>query len=810
MSSIESTSFGVLLRQLRLAAGLTQEALAERTGLSAKAISDLERDPTRRPRLASVTLLADALELDSYDRASLLAAARPVRRQDPAASPRSRIPRSLTPIIGRADELTNLENLLRNGGAQLITLTGTGGVGKTRLALEVAERVTEQFANGVVFVDLSPLREPALVLSTIAQRVGVDERDTASLPARLDAWFQHKHMLLVLDNAEHLVAARDGLLDRIEASPRLVLLVTSRVALRVRGERELRVTPLELPDEDTTSDLLARSSAGALFLDRARDVGSDLTLTPATTSAIAAICRRLDGLPLAIELAAAWLPILPPTALLARLEHPLDLLVGGVHDLPDRQKAMRDAIAWSFNLLESREQALFRNLSVFAGGWSVAAAEAVCTDDGESSWVLHGLAALVDMNLLQRQDDGRGNAADLRLTMLETIREFAQEQLRESGAEPDMRRRHYDYFQALAARTESAHHQADYEDWLDRLQIDHDNLRMALDWCSSESPESGMSLSALLWRYWRVRGYHSEGRRWLELFVERAPDPTTARVRSLLGLGILLTDVGQGDLARSWFQEALQIARQLDDRIGIALALTYLGSPSRRDGHDESAASMLEEALSIFREEGQSWETALCLRELGNVARFQGDYSRARAMLEESLALSRKLSSRRALAWVLGDLALLARFEGDIEQARRLLEESVMLYRQGNDLYDLPWAVARLGDVVHLQGDTEHASVLLKESLALFQLSGTTVGIVTVLYFSGLLASRDGRQQDAVRLLAAASAHDSGSVTMYPPERADLDFALAHAQSSLGERCYSAIWLEGRSLTMEHASSLVG
>ena len=391
-----------MLKRQRLSAGLTQEALAERAGLSPKAVSDLERDPARSPRLGTVTLLADALAADPDARAELLAAARPGDFSPVPDLPWRGLRRPLTPLIGRAGVTAAVVRLLRRGDLQLLTLTGPGGVGKTRLAIEVAEQLTGDFADGVVFVDLAPLRDPGLVLTAIAQRLGVDERDATPLPGRLAAALRARQMLILLDNFEHVLAARESVLPLLEACPQLVMLVTSRVALDVRGGREYPIAPLAVPEATGPPETLAGSPAAQLFVERAGATGAELTLDAGTALAVAGICRRLDGLPLAIELAAARTRLLSPPALLDRLDRRLPVLAGGAHDLPDRQKTMRDAIAWSYELLDKPERALFRQMCVFTGGCTLDAAEAVCSAGGDGLSILDGLTSLAASSLLQQ------------------------------------------------------------------------------------------------------------------------------------------------------------------------------------------------------------------------------------------------------------------------------------------------------------------------------------------------------------------------------------------------------------------------
>lgn len=742
-----------------------------RAGLTPNAVGDLERGKTRRPYPHTVRSLADALELSEDERASLLAAVPRRGATTPVAAGASALPIPPTPLLGRERDLAEVTSLLRRSGIRLVTLIGIGGVGKTRLALEAARASLAEghFPDGVAFVALAPLGDPDLVVPTIAGSLGLREEQGQNAGEILHAYLREKRLLLVLDNFEHLLGAAPEVVHFIEACPGVVVLATSRAPLRVRGEQEYPVPPLALPSSTQNSsreDVLSAPS-GRLLVERARAVSPSFALTHENSAAVASICWRLAGLPLALELAAAKIRFLDPATLLLRLDEALSS--AWARDLPERQRTMRAALDWSHDLLSEPEKELFGRLSVFFGGFTLEAAEAVgAAGSVEAEDVLGLLGTLVEQSLVVAGGDDR------RYGMLEPVRQYALEKLEEATEADMVRRGHAAFFLEVA---EQAHPQLigpHQIGWLDRLERENGNLRTAMRWLTEEGEvETAVRLAWALHLFWSARAYQHEGYRYAEAALEKGSAlSTNMRAKALFVKAAMSYGLDDPGRTMQLFEGSADLFRQAGDRSGLAAVLGGAGFMALQQGHVQRAMTLLSESLTLYRELGDKWGISEALIHLGMIPLDRGDYAQATRYFEEALALAREIGSRHSEYGSLYNLARMAQVRGEHERALRLYAEGLKLVGEVGDKADIAYCLERLAELAALKGEPERAARLFGASEALLKAVGVSLGV---------------------------QAQDHGL-----HERAFVEL-----RSRLGETSLEALWVEGRAMTSEQAIEYV-
>ncbi len=767
------------------------------------------------------------------------------------------LPIQLTPFIGRTREVVAVQHLLQREGVHVLTLTGPGGSGKTRLALQVAAELREIFPDGVYFVNLAPIREPAFVLSTIAQALEIKESGAQSFLDLLKAFLHDKHILLVLDNFEQVVSAAVQVAELLTACPKLKVIVTSRAVLHVRGEQEFAVPPLAVPDPKHLPDLVALSQyeAVALFIQGAQAVSPGFQVTNANALAVAEICARLDGLPLAIELAAARIKLLPPQALLARLGQRLQVLTGGARDAPARQQTLRNTIEWSYQLMDAVEQRLFRRLSVFVGGCTLEAIEALCTaleTSAPTISVLDGMASLLDKSLLQQREQ---EGEEPRFVMLETIREYGLEMLEASGEAEAARRVHVLYYLLWAEEAEPALLGSRQARWLQQLEQEHHNLRAALGWAleavtdqeAQERKQLALRLCAALESFWVMHGHYSEARTFLERALARSEgESASLRTRVLQATALIAQRQGDYDRSEVLALQSLALCRELEDMRGVTLSLGLLHEIASIRGKSAGALAFAEERVQLMRQIGGPGEVAEALFALADEVSWRGEYVRGQSLYEEALLLFRKagnelwvgatlirtavhlvwsgsgdvatvrqrLQQGQALITKVGDrnwtahssshAALIAIAEGETARAYDLAQESLALYREIGYRFYIVVALYILGQVEAQRSDPRAASSRYLESLTIAQELDEKWFVPLDLEGLAAVLVTQGEHGWAAQLWGAAELLREETAYPLPPvQRPGYERAVAAARRHLGEQAFSAAWQEGRMMKLE-------
>ena len=717
------------------------------------------------------------------------------------------LPAQRTGFVGREKEVAAAKELLLRQDVRLVTVTGPGGIGKTRLAVQVASGLVEHFPGGTHFVPLSSLSDPGLIPSVIVQSMGIREAGGQSPLQILHENLQDPSrapILLLLDNFEHLIQAAPMVAGLLGMGPNLKILVTSRAALHVYGEREFPVPPLAMPDllATPTVSVLSQYPAVALFVQRAVAAKPDFELNRENAPAVTEICARLDGLPLAIELAAARVKVLSPASMLTRLASRLQLLTGGSRDLPQRQQTLRAAMDWSYDLLSAAEQKLFRRLSVFAGGCNLEGVEAVCDAKGDLDLdLLDGMASMVDKSLIQQVEQAKGES---RFVMLETIHEYALEKLEASGEKSLTKRAHAAYCLVLAE--EEAQEQNGAE-WLERLALEHDNFRAGLEWLTETgNAEWGLRLGNALFRYWEARECLAEGRDRLGrlLKLAGAAAPTKLRMRALFAAGVLTGEQGDYASANALINESQDIAHALGDKTGVAVSLNALAVFARDRGDVADAHILFEASLGLWRELDDQKAIARALSNLANVLKLESDFDRARSLYAECLAIFRELGDRTGVGWSLNYQGDVARDQGDSVAAQALYEQGLAIFRELNDRWGVAGTLADLGSLAREQRDYPTAHSLYGESIRLFQELGHKRGIARLLECFACSAAVQLEAERSLRLAGTAAAlRQNIGAPLTPAEQAKLEASLNVARQALTNQVGSAAWLEGWSMPVE-------
>jgi non-specific serine/threonine protein kinase len=833
-------TFGDRLKEFRSAAGFTHEELAVRSRLSVRGISDLERGLIRRPRPVTVRLLADALQLGPGDRACLEAAARPPRARpcafgDEPFDPRltgtsdasvvgvpNNLPSELTSFVGREGDLADLSSRLCDlNGPRLLTLTGAGGCGKTRLALRVASLVGVAYPDGLWLVDLAPLVDPALVLTSVATALGLIESDRVPAAALLAQALCSRRLLLILDNCEHLIDAVAQLAEvLLRSCPYLRILATSREPLRIPGEVAWRVRSLSVPAPGEGSGALVGSEAVHLFVDRATAAAPGFRLTDEDAAAVAQICRRLDGIPLAVELAAARLSLLGIEQLAARLDDRFRLLIAGSRTAPPRHQTLRAVIDWSYELLSPIERAVLRHLAVFAGGWTLEAAEAVGVgsavvdgsgagkDAGTGSHrptpdgVLNVLGRLVDKSLVLGEEVGGAR----RYRLLETVRHYAEEKLRDSGELAEIRQRHRDWYLALSEAASPELNGPRHGEWMRRLSAEHDNVRAALAWCreSPEGAEAGLRLVVNIGWYFVSSQRFGEGCRWLDEFLARVPRRDALRARALEAVARIRLHDGDVPGTRERAEELLTVAGKVGDERLQLDAEVRMALVEASEGAYPGARARLEALLPVAEGMGDlavCWEVTV---NLGLIAIATGDDARARPLLEESLRLARRTRIDGLAAMVLLRLSILDRLVGNYTLARREVEEVGAIFREAHVTED--HTLTCRGNLTRAQGQFVEAHALLTEALRRGEQRGDRRAMAEKLAWLGVLAVAEGDTARGVRLIAAATAENPFIAPIHVPDaRREAAASLDRARGILGGDAFERAWSEGTAMLWDDA-----